>query len=239
MSPEISIIIPCHNEEKIIFKTYKELKKELRKFNQDYEIIFCNDGSTDNTLVELKKIAGQDSKVRFITYCYNRGAGYAFRQICRNVSGRIIIHMDADLAMSPSDTLNTFLREIEGTDIVVGSRYGNVKAEFPLHRLIPSKLVLCLNRLLFRHTLKDTNSGFFAIKKETLNAFQLNSDGFQIYTELFVKAIRNNLNIKEIPIKFVHKTESGEASIFKHGPKILIDIFRLWRELGMNEKRRI
>lgn len=240
MNPKISVIIPCYNEEKIIFESYKEVKSELEKLNHSYEIIFCNDGSTDNTLEELKKISEQDNnKVKLISYYPNRGAGYAFRQLAKNASGEVVIHMDADLAMKPRDTLTLFLREIEDTDIVVGSRYSKIKAEFPLYRLIPSKLLLSLNKILFRCSLKDTNSGFFVIKRNVVDGIKLNSDDFQIYTELFVKAIKNNFNIKEIPIRFIHKTESGEANIFKHGPKVLVDIFRLWIELKINEKRRI
>lgn len=224
----LSVLIPCYNEAKIIFNSYKELKSELEKLNNPYEIIFCNDGSLDGTLGELERIREQDNNVKLLSYYPNKGAGYAFRQLCSNASGEVLIHMDADLAMEPKDTLILFLREIEYADIVVGSRYDKIKAEFPLYRLLPSKLLLYLNKFLFKCPLKDTNSGFFAIKREVLAKVELSSNDFQIYAELFIKAIKNNFTIKEIPLKFIHKKESGEANMFKHGPRILGDIFRLW-----------
>jgi glycosyltransferase involved in cell wall biosynthesis len=224
----LSVLIPCYNEEKIILNSYQVLKSELEKLNNPYEIIFCNDGSLDGTLNELERIKEQDGNVKVVSYYPNKGAGYAFRQLCGNASGEVLIHMDADLAMEPKDTLALFLQEIEYADIVVGSRYDKIKAEFPLHRLLPSKLLLYLNKLLFRCPLKDTNSGFFAIKRKVISKAKLSSNDFQIYTELFIKAIKDKFTIKEIPIKFMHKKESGEANMFKHGPRIMRDIFILW-----------
>ncbi len=223
-----SVLIPCYNEKRIILNSYKKVKSELEKLNNPYEIIFCNDGSLDGTLAELERIGEQDNNVKVISHYPNKGAGYAFRQLYGSACGEVIIHMDADLAMRPQDTLPLFIREIGNADIVVGSRYDKIKAEFPLYRLLPSKLLLCLNKFLFRCPLKDTNSGFFAIKRKVLAKVKLNSNDFQIYPELFIKAIKNNFTIKEIPIKFIHKRESGEANMFKHGPRILRDIFRLW-----------
>lgn len=238
MIPQISVIIPCYNEAKILFQSYEELTFELKKTNRTYEIIFCNDGSTDNTFEKLNYLKKLDDKVKIIGYYPNRGAGYAFRQLSKNATGGIIIHMDADLAMKPQDTLDLFLYEIKSHDIVVGSRYGKIKAEFPLSRLIPSKILLFINRFLFECPLIDTNSGFFAVKRKVLETVKLNSDDFQIYAELFIKALKNNFLIKEMPVKFIHKTESGEVSVLKHFCKVLKDIFNLWFELR-NEKRRI
>lgn len=225
---KISVIIPCYNEEKIIYNTYKELIRELQKLDGPYEIIFCNDGSTDNTLHILKKIQKEDDKVNIISYFPNRGIGFAYKELYKNVSGDIVIQMDADLAMKPADTIPIFLQEINDVDIVFGSRYAGIKAEYPLRRLIPSKVNLLLNNLLFNCKLRDITSGFFAFKKNTLDRISFFSNRFEIHTELFVKAKKNNFKIKEVPIKFIHRTESRDLSVLKYGPKVFVNILKLW-----------
>lgn len=227
----MSVLIPCYNEGKTILGSYQKLKTQLNSLGIWHEIIFCNDASTDNTGYLLEKIAIKDKKVKVINYYPNKGIGFAFRQMCKVASGDILIHMEADLAMDPKVTLPLFLKEIETADIVIGSRYAQIKPDFPLRRMIPSKIVLCLNKLLFSHGLKDTNSGFFALKKEILGRIKLYSNDFGIYIELVVKAKKCGFSLKEIPIKFTHNTEHGEISMLKHGPRILLDIARLWLNL--------
>src|SRR3989338_5060767 len=112
----ISILIPCYNEEEMLSNTYKRLKTELVCQDQPYEIIFCNDGSTDNTLKLLTEIERQDEKVKIMSYSPNKGPGYAFRQMYSKARGEILIHMDADLAMDPKETIPFFLEAIKHAD---------------------------------------------------------------------------------------------------------------------------
>ena len=228
MSLKISVVIPCYNEKEVIFDSYKAIKQELEKINQPYEIIFCNDGSIDNTLEELKKINKCDENVSIITYFPNRGLGYTYRQLFAKAKGDIIITMDADLSMTPRDILPAFIREIRDADIVVASRYAGIKSNYPLHRLIPSKLNLFLNRFLFKIQLTDTNSGFYAIKKGALQKIILISNGFEVHPEFFVKALRENLKIREIPVRFIHNVGQGEINILREGPKAFLHTLRLW-----------
>ena len=130
-TPKISITIPCYNEGKIIFNSYKVLTAELKKLNESYEIIFCDDGSTDNTLKVLKDIERQDDMIGLINYQPNRGLGYACRQLYKAASGEIVIRMDADLAVKPGEILHAFIKEIEDADIVIGSRYAGIRPEYP------------------------------------------------------------------------------------------------------------
>ena len=219
MNPKISVAVPCYNDEKIILESYKEIKQELEKLSLSYEIIFCNDGSTDRTLEILNRIRDEDSNMRLISYSPNRGLAYAYKQLFSQASGEIIITMDSDLSMQPKDTLPLFLKEIKNADIVSGSRYAGIKPEYPLYRLIPSKINLFLARFFLNCRLSDTNSGFLAIRKRVLQELELISSGLEIYIELFLKAIKKGFVISEVPILYVHKTKSGEMSVLRHGPK--------------------
>ncbi len=227
----ISVVIPCFNEEPIIERSFRRVKEVLEKGDVDYEIIIANDGSTDNSPRILSRIAAADPSLVFIDYQPNRGMGYACRQMYRRAAKDIVIQMDADLAMDPADTIPAFKRELESADCVVGSRYMGVKADYPLRRRIASRGYYLLNLLLFQMPLKDTQSGSFGIHREKLQALDLKSDGFEIHVEMFAKLIRKNCSIKEIPIRFVHQTESGEVSVLRSAPKMLMGSLRIRRSL--------
>ncbi len=98
---KMSIIVPCYNEEEMIELFYKELKKVLSTINVDYEIIFIDDGSTDNTLKLIKQKRKEDNKVRFISFSRNFGKESAMYAGLKNANGDYIAIMDADLQDPP------------------------------------------------------------------------------------------------------------------------------------------
>jgi len=85
--------------------------------------------------------------------------------------------------------------------------------------------------VLFNVNIKDTQSGFFAFRKEVLDSLNLKFNGFETHIEIFYQIIKKGFKVKEIPIKFTHKTISGETSVLKAGPKILINTFKIWYNL--------
>ena len=222
----MSILIPCYNEEKVIYNTYNEITKEIKNFTKDYEIIFANDGSTDNTLRELKKI--RDKNVKIISYSENKGLGHASKQLYKRASGSLLIQMDADLAMKPKDFLPIFLKEINSYDCMVASRYKGIKAEYPLIKIILSRAYYLSNKILFGLDIKDTQSGFFIIKKEVIDSLNLKSNGFEIHLEMFVKLKKNNFKIKEIPVKFIHRTRKSNS--LKLAIKMFFNTLKIYHE---------
>ena len=74
-------------------------------------------------------------------------------------------------------------------------------------------------------------SGFFAFKREALRSLELESDDFDIHLEIFAQMERRGFKIREVPAKFIHKTESGEASISQHAPKMILGALKLWFRL--------
>lgn len=121
----ISVVIPLHNEEKNIPVIYASLNKVLAKNDYDYEIIFINDGSTDNSSTELKKITDTDNRIKVVEFSRNFGkevATTAGIDICRGVACIII---DADL-QHPIELIPEFLKKWKaGAEVVVGVRNKN------------------------------------------------------------------------------------------------------------------
>lgn len=99
---KISIIVPCYNEMESLPIFYKEITAILEKINYDYEILFVNDGSKDNTLNILKEFSKKNDKITYISFSRNFGKEAAmFAGFC-NVSGDYVAVMDADMQDPPS-----------------------------------------------------------------------------------------------------------------------------------------
>ncbi len=231
MPASISVVIPCYNEEPIIKRNFQLVKGVLPQYCSDFEIIIANDGSTDGSAEILEGIAADDPTLVFVNYQPNRGMGYACRQMYLRASKDYVIQMDADIAMDPRETIPAFVRELAEVDCVVASRYLGLKADYPLRRRIASRGYYLINRALFDLPLKDTQSGFFGIRREVLQSLDLKSDGFEIHVEMFAQLERKGCSLKEIPIRFVHQTESGEVSVLRAAPRMFMGSFRIWRSL--------
>lgn len=121
--PEISVIVPCYNEEEVIEVTYRRLKKVMEKHFPSYEILFVNDGSTDNTLSILSRIAGSDRNVKVLSFSRNFGhqpAVAAGIEFCR---GEYAVIIDADLQDPPEVIPEMYtLAKKENANVVYGVR---------------------------------------------------------------------------------------------------------------------
>ncbi len=119
---QLSIVIPLKNESGSLPILYKELKDSLSKIKKDYEIIFINDGSTDNSLNILNELKKQDKNVKVINLRANFGKSFALDKGFSAAEGEIIITMDADLQDNPEDIQKLLSKMNEGYDLVSGWR---------------------------------------------------------------------------------------------------------------------
>jgi dolichol-phosphate mannosyltransferase len=144
MSQEVylSLIVPVHNEEKNLPSFFAALKGELAKIGRPCEVIFINDGSSDNSQAELEKIAanvsdsiGENTKtlVRILEFSRNFGKEIALTAGLNNCVGEAAIMIDADL-QHPVELIPEFVAKWErGADVVVGIRQKNKKCGFIKH----------------------------------------------------------------------------------------------------------
>lgn len=108
---KISIIVPCYNEEESIPYFYEEINKVIKEMKIELELIFVDDGSSDNTMSLIKKLS-QDKKVKYISFSRNFGKEAAMLAGLRMSTGDYVTIMDADLQDPPS-LLPEMLRAIE------------------------------------------------------------------------------------------------------------------------------
>lgn len=128
---KISIIVPCFNEESALPMFYEELTKNLNNFTNDvsFEIIFVNDGSSDNTLNVSKDLATRDDRVKYISFSRNFGKEAAIYAGLENATGNYVTIMDADLQDPPSLLLDMYKAVTEENYDAVGTRRSTRKGE--------------------------------------------------------------------------------------------------------------
>lgn len=191
----ISAVIPAYNEEKNIAALYKELTRVLKNINNNYELIFIDDGSTDKTLAQLKRLRSSDKKVKIKAFTKNFRKASALAAGLKGASGKFIVTMDADLQDSPNE-IPKLLREIvQGFDMVVGWKYPR---DDPLPKVISSKIFNALVRMLTKLKIHDCDSNFRIMRREVIPYLDLYSG---LYRYIPIIAYRRGFNVGEVKVK--------------------------------------
>ncbi len=201
----VSIVIPLLNEEKNIPILFNEIEDVFLKRDLDYEIIFVDDGSKDNSLEILKSLQENNSQIIVVSLRKNFGQTAAMAAGFDMASGDIIIAMDADLQNDPAD-IPIFLEKInEGYDVVTGWRHD--RQDPFLSRKLPSKIA---NKIISYATsvrLNDYGCTLKAFKKEVVKSIHL-------YGEMhrFIPAIASGMGVSITEVKVNHRPRRFGAS---------------------------
>ena len=131
----LSIVVPCFNEESSVEIFFREIEKTLGEIN--FEIIFIDDGSKDNTLTNIKKIANDNTNIKYISFSRNFGKESALYAGLKNSKGNLVCVMDVDL-QDPPELLPQMIEIIENEDYDIVatrrvSREGEPKIDHYLH----------------------------------------------------------------------------------------------------------
>ena len=116
--PDLSVVIPCHNEEENLRLVYERVCAQL----SDFEIIFVDDGSTDGTLPILMALAEEDQRVKYLSFTRNFGLDAAFHAGFKYASKQWIVQIDADLQSPPEEIPKLVDKALTGFDIVFARR---------------------------------------------------------------------------------------------------------------------
>jgi len=148
MKELISIIVPCYNEEKALPYYYEKMKEIMKNMDYvDFEIIMVNDGSSDATLTEMKKIVKLDDRMKYVTFSRNFGKEAAMYAGFEYSKGNYIAIMDADL-QDPPELLETMFKEIKenGYDCVA-TRRTTRKGEPPIRSFFARMFYKIINKM--------------------------------------------------------------------------------------------
>ncbi|BAT71745.1 dolichol-phosphate mannosyltransferase [Thermosulfidibacter takaii ABI70S6] len=216
---KISIVIPIYNEEENIRPLYKELKEVLNKMENEYEIIFVNDGSTDGSEKILDELAKENPNVKVIHFRRNFGQTAAISAGFRYATGDVIITMDGDLQNDPADIPKLLEKIEEGYDLVSGWRRDRKDPYWT--RVFPSKMANKLISLVTGVNLHDYGCSLKAYKKEVIKDLHLYGEQHR-----FIPALASELGCKitEIPVNHRPRTAGKSKYGLSRTIKVLLDL---------------
>jgi len=208
---ELSIIIPAYNEEDNVTLLYQELKKVLDKQNTSYEMIFVDDGSTDQTFSRLQKLHHLDRKIKVIRFRRNFQKAAALMAGFTLASGNFILTMDADLQDEPKE-IPRFLETIKQNphlDLVVGWKY---KRHDPWHKKIPSRIFNSLVRKLTGIRIHDSDCNFRLMRREVIESIDLYGGLYR-----YIPSLAHSKGFRVGEIKVTHNPRKFGKSKFGAG----------------------
>ena len=168
---DISVVVPLFNEEESLPELHKWIQKVMHENSFSYEIIFVNDGSTDDSWECIESLRKKDPFVRGIKFQRNYGKSAALHVGFQATRGEVIITMDADLQDSPDEIPELYRMITEDKfDLVSGWKK---KIHDPLSKTIPTKLYNGVNRWMSGIKLNDMNCGLKAYRKEVVKSIEI------------------------------------------------------------------
>ena len=160
---DISIVIPLLNEEESLNELYDWIAKVMQSNRYSYEILFIDDGSTDNSWKVIENLSKKDNNVKGIQFQKNYGKSQALNAGFKKVKGDVVITMDADLQDSPDEIPELFnLIKNEGYHLISG--WKKKRYDSKIRKNIPSKLFNAAARKTSGLKLHDFNCGLKAYK---------------------------------------------------------------------------
>lgn len=216
----ISIVVPVFNEEESLLAFYNRLKPAIDSLSRTHEIIFIDDGSTDSSLVLLKKLAEKDNTIRIFSFRRNQGKAEALTLGFQQSKGDMVVTLDADLQDRPEEIYKLIDLIHQGNEVVCGWRKDRKDAT---KMKIISKFFNYLNGLIWGVKLHDYNCGLKAYTTEAAKSMHLYG-GMHRFIPLL--AAQQGFVVTEVPV--IHdsrkfgKSKYGFSKIFN-----LPDMFTL------------
>lgn len=222
---DISVVVPLYNEEESLPELYRWIEKVMKANGFSFEVIFVNDGSTDNSWQVIEDLSKQSENVKGIKFRRNYGKSPALYCGFKEAQGDVVITMDADLQDSPDEIPGLYKMITEdGYDLVSGYKQ---KRYDPLSKTLPTKLFNATARKISGiHDLHDFNCGLKAYRRDVIK-------NIEVYGEMhrYIPYLAKNAGFDKIGEKVVHhqarkygKSKFGLNRFFNG----YLDLITLW-----------
>lgn len=220
--PGLSVIVPLYNEEECVVPMYQAIVEAVAPLSVDFEILFVDDGSSDETFAKAAGLAGQDPRLKVIRFRKNYGQTPAMAAGIDNARGRYLVTMDGDLQNDPADIPRLLEKLEEGYDIAVGWRHK--RQDKLVTRKIPSRIANWLIGKITGVPIKDNGCSLKAYRASVIREIPLYSEMHR-----FIPAMSSlaGTRIAEIKVKH-HARKYGQS---KYGLsriyKVLMDLLTI------------
>jgi len=219
--PDVSIVVPLLNEQANIEPLYQQITQALNG-RYDYEVIFVDDGSTDDSFAVLAQLQKADARLRVIRFRRNFGQTAALAAGFDHAHGGIIVAIDADLQNDPADIPRMIEKLNEGFDVVSGWR--KKRHDNAVTRLIPSRIANWLIAGITGVKLHDFGCTLKAYRREIL-------DQINLYGEMhrFIPAIASWSGAKICEMVVNHRPRTAGAAKYGLGRtlKVVLDLITI------------
>jgi glycosyltransferase involved in cell wall biosynthesis len=224
VAPAVAVLVPCYNEEITVGDVVRQFRAEL----PDAHIYVFDNNSSDRTIDEARAAGAVVFSER------RQGKGYVVQTMFRNVDADIYVMVDGDATYSPAAVHELIAPVARGeADMVVGSRWHSLsQSEFKQMNRFGNRFFLFVVNSIFSVRLTDMLSGYRAFNRGFVKSVPLFSRGFEIETELTIKALEQGHRVVEIPIDLTNRPDGSfsKIRIARDGMIILNTILALFRD---------
>lgn len=220
----IAILIPCYNEALTIGEVVRSFSAQV----PTADIYVFDNNSSDGTAEEARRSGA------IVSFEQRQGKGYVVQSMFRRVDADVYVMVDGD-GTYPAEAIDSLIAPIlrGEADMVVGSRWhADSHSEFKQLNRWGNRLVLGALNSIFKVNLTDILSGYRAFSRSFVKSLPLFGGGFEIETELTIKAVARGYRILEMPVRLTHRPEGSHSKIrfFRDGLIILNTILALFRD---------
>ena len=232
----ISVLIPVHNEEENLRRTFERAIEELEQLTADWEIVVVESGSTDGSLKIIQEEAARNDRIRYLHQERREGMGSALRAgyaLCRK---SWICHLDADM---PFDlpAITAAAAYFDDYDFVSGFRASSEDSELMWRYSNESYIETVLRgtyhygyrlflSILFGLYFNDINYSFKSLRRSMVEKLDLRCNGWFIDTELVLELVKAKARIKVLPVKY-RERDHGSSTVHILAPvPIMFDAIR-------------
>ena len=235
LNGKLSLLLPAYNEGKEIYENALKAAAQVEQLADAYEVIVISDGSTDDTVEQVKKAAVENPHIVVQYYDQNMGKGQALREGTQHATGDYIAFCDADMDIAPSQLAGFIeLLQAGNADVVIGSKmHKDSKVDYPFARHIYSWGYYLLMLMLFQLNTKDTQTGLKLFRADVIKPVMKQVLVKRFAFDIEVLSIINNRGFKIVsaPVQVIfHRTALGRIG-FTEIVNIFVDTLAVFYRL--------
>jgi hypothetical protein len=211
--PRVSVIIPCLDEADSIERCVQLARATMEEHEIAGEVVVADNGSSDGSAA-LAEAAGAR-----VVHEPRRGYGSAYLAGFAEARGEYLVMADADLTYDFTEIPRFVAQLDEGADFVIGNRMKNIHpGAMPwLHRYVGNPLLTGILNLFFRSGIDDAHCGMRAIRADALGGLDLRATGMEFASEMVVRAAKQKLVTRQLPIEYLPRGGTSKLSSFRDG----------------------
>ena len=212
-APLVSVVIPCLNEAASIERCVQTATDALANAGLTGEVVVADNGSDDGS-AELAAKAGAR-----VVHEPRRGYGSAYLAGFEAARGKYIAMADADLTYDFNEIPRFVALLEDGAELVMGDRMSNIQpGAMPwLHRYVGNPVLTGLLNLFFRTGVRDAHCGMRAFRRDVLPRLDLRTTGMEFASEMVIRAAKEHLDIRQVPIEYHPREGESKLSSFRDG----------------------